>query len=93
MILIMDVEQSNRAPAATRATLRAAAYTLLLITSPFTVPAALFGICFLCWLIWTFIAEGIWFRGIVGVCIAAVAIRGFVSWLNRHHSRNPPEPP
>ena len=85
----MDVEKSNRAPQAFRDSIRAAVYTLLIVTSPCTITVAGFAIF---WLGWLVIINGA-VRGIAGLLVAAIAIRLFAQRLNRYHTIQPPDPP
>jgi hypothetical protein len=91
MIGGMDVGQSNRAPQAFRETSRAALYTFLVITSPFTITAIVLGAWELGKLTVGFVVGSEWPRLIGGLCFAAIGTRAFACWLNRHHVRRRPD--
>jgi len=69
----MAVEKSSRARVAFRASCRAAIYTLLIISSPLTILLAIAAL----------IEIGPTLRAVLGTCIAALAIRILVRWINR----------
>jgi hypothetical protein len=81
----MDVEKSSRAPIAFRQSCRAAFLTILVISSPVTVPTVALGYLSLDRAIQTF----------VGVGLAGCAIFSVVRWLNRRHdpraAKRPPD--
>lgn len=69
----MDVEKSNRTPAAFRQTSRIAFYIILVISAPLSLP-----------IVGVFLVPIIGLAyPIIGVCLGAFAIFSFVRWFNR----------
>src|SRR5262245_15539891 len=79
----MDVEKSSRARRAFRESCRAAIYTVLIMSSPITVPLAIFALLELDRPLGALFEVNRTTGGVVGCCLAAFAILSLVRWINR----------